>query len=194
MGERLIDRFMPVADVRKVHEIRIAATPQRVLEVAESFDLESLTLVRVLFRVRTWLLGARSAAPRSRRGLLEEMTAIGWETLAVEPGRQRVVGAVTRPWEAEVRFVPVPPERFLAFAEPGQVKIVWTLEAEPDPLRPGGSLFRTETRVQATDEAARRRFRRYWRMFSPGILLIRRVLLPAVRRECEAPAGTRGHG
>jgi len=191
MGERLIDRFMPVADVRKVHEIRIAATPERVLEVAESFDLESLSLIRVLFRVRAWLLGARRAAPRSRRGLLEEMTAIGWGTLAVEPGRQRAVGAVTRPWEAEVRFVPVPPERFLAFAEPGQVKIVWTLEAEPDPLRPGGSLFRTETRVQATEEESRRRFRRYWRMFSPGILLIRRVLLPAVRRECEKTARAR---
>lgn len=185
MGERLIDRFIPTADVRKTHEIRIGAPPERVLAVAESFDLESITLVRVLFRLRGWLLGARSATRRTRRGLLDEMTAIGWGTLALEPGRQRVMGAVTRPWEADARFVPVPPERFLAFTEPGQVKIVWTLEAEPDPLRPGGTVFRTETRVQATDEDARRRFRRYWRMFGAGIVLIRHVLLPAVRRASE---------
>ena len=114
------------------------------------------------------------------------MTSIGWATLAVEPGRQRVMGAVTRPWEADVRFTPLAPDAFAAFAEPGQVKIVWTFEVEPDGRHPGGTLFRTETRAQATDETARRRFRRYWRIFSPGILLIRRVLLPALRRAAEA--------
>ena len=187
MAGRLIDRFMPAPDVRAVHQIRIQASPERVLAVAESFDLESLVVVRALFRVRGWLLGAGPLPPRARRGLLEQMDSIGWRTLAVEPGRQRVLGAVTRPWEANVRFTPVPPEQFEAFAEPGLVKIAWTLEAEPEPLGPGSSVFRTETRAQGTDEAARRRFRRYWRMFSPGIFLIRRVLLPAVRRECEAP-------
>lgn len=185
MSERLIERFMPAADVRTVHQVRIAASPERVLEMAEAFDLESLWPVRALFRLRGWLLGARPAAPRARRNLLGQMTDLGWATLGIEPGRQRVMGAVTRPWEANVRFVSIPPERFLAFAEAGQVKIVWTLEAEPDPLRPGGSLFRTETRAQATDQASRRRFRRYWRLFGAGIVLIRRVLLPALRRACE---------
>ena len=88
-----------------------------------------------------------------------------------------------------MRFVPVPPERFLAFAEPGQVKIVWTLEAEPDPLRPGGSLFRTETRVEATDEEARRRFRRYWRVFSPGIVLSGSCCSPRFDARVKSPPG-----
>jgi hypothetical protein len=85
-----------------------------------------------------------------------------------------------------VVFTPVAPERFAAFSEPDMVKIVWTLEAEP--LGPALTRFRTETRVLATDDWARRRFRRYWRMFGAGIVLIRWLLLPALRREAERRA------
>ncbi|MGZ6079271.1 MAG: hypothetical protein ACXWLF_03950 [Myxococcaceae bacterium] len=185
MTTRLIEQFLPDADHRIVHEIRIRAAPDAVLAAAESFDLESLGLVRALFRIRGWLLGAKPLPPHVPRGLVEQMASTGWGTLAVEPGRQRVMGAVTRPWEADVRFQALAPDAFATFAEPGQVKIVWSLEADPDPQRPGGTLFRTETRSCATDASSRRRFRRYWLLFSPGILLIRRVLLPAVRRAAE---------
>ena len=189
MAGRLIDRFLPAPDVRTVHSIRIHATPDRVLQVAEGFDLESLGVVRALFRIRGWLLRARPLPAHVPRGLVDQLSSIGWGTLAHEPGRQRVFGAVTRPWEGDVRFTAVSPDAFATFAAPGLVKIAWTLEAEPDPQRPGVTVLRTETRAQGTDEDARRRFRRYWLMFSPGIVLIRLVLLPAVRRECERPPG-----
>jgi len=190
--DRLIDRFLPAPDVRTVHTIRVRASPEQVLQVAEQFDLESLAVVRALFRVRGRLLRARPLPPHVPRGLVDQLTSIGWRTLAQEPGRQRVFGAVTRPWEGNVRFTPVAPEAFASFAEPGLVKIAWTLEAEPDPRRPGATVFRTETRARGTDEDARRRFRRYWRLFSPGIVLLRLVLLPAVRRVCEHPPGPSG--
>ncbi|HZX40327.1 MAG TPA: hypothetical protein VFE93_00730, partial [Myxococcaceae bacterium] len=143
MPGQLIDRFLPAPDVRTVHQIRIRAAPERVLAVAESFDLESLRVVRALFRIRGWLLRARPLPPRQPRGLVDQMLALGWSSLAVDPGRQRIFGTVTRPWEADVRFTPVPAERFEAFAEPGLVKIAWTLEAEPDPLQPGTTVLRT---------------------------------------------------
>lgn len=63
------------------------------------------------------------------------------------------------------------------------MKIAWTLEAEP--LEPALTLFRTETRVLATDEGARRKVRRYWRLAGRGIVLIRWLLLAALRREAE---------
>ena len=69
------------------------------------------------------------------------------------------------------------------FQEPGYVKIIWTLRANPD--RNGQSIFRTETRAVATDVEARRKFRRYWAFLSPGIIAIRRVMLPAVKAEAE---------
>jgi len=96
------------------------------------------------------------------------------------------MGAVTQPWNAKVIFRPLTPDEFVAFNEPGYVKIVWTLRA--DPVGPAGSIFRHETRVTTTDTAARAKFRRYWSCFSPGIKLIRWLLLPSVRTEAERRA------
>ena len=85
--------------------------------------------------------------------------SIGWGVLAEVPGREIVMGAVTQPWYANVVFRPVPPADFASFDEPDFVKIVWTLRA--DPIGPRDSVFRTETRVQTTDAAARAKFRWY---------------------------------
>lgn len=174
---------MPEADVRDLHEIRVRAPAELVLKVAETFDVQSLRPVRALFWLRARLLGATVGPARWPRGLVAETLALGWSELALEPGKQRVMGAVTRPWEANVCFTAVAPEHFLAFSEADRVKIVWTLESESE--SPGVTLFRTETRALATDEGARRKFRRYWRTFGPGIVLIRLLLLPALRHEAE---------
>jgi hypothetical protein len=93
------------------------------------------------------------------------------------------MGAVTQPWKADVQFRGLPPEEFATFHEPGYAKIGWTLAVDPD--GPTGSVFRTETRVTTTDLDSRRRFRRYWSLVSPGILLIRREMLRLVRQEAE---------
>jgi hypothetical protein len=111
---------------------------------------------------------------------------LGWGVLAEVPGRQVVFGAVTRPWEADVRFRALMPSEFAAFREPGYAKIVWTVAVEP--VDAGASSFRTETRVATTDAASRRRFRRYWTAFSPGIVLLRRVMLAMVRCDAERQA------
>jgi hypothetical protein len=93
------------------------------------------------------------------------------------------MGAVTRPWEANVTFRALPPDDFAAFNEPGYVKIVWTLRA--DPLTSTESVFRTETRAVATDRSARVKFRRYWSLLSPGIIVIRWLMLGPVKAEAE---------
>lgn len=90
--------------------------------------------------------------------------------LAEVPGREVVVGAITKPWEANVTFRALPPDQFAAFSEPGYVKIVWTLRNEP--ITATESVFLAETRATATDASARARFRRYWSFLSPGIILI----------------------
>jgi hypothetical protein len=93
------------------------------------------------------------------------------------------MGCATKPWEANPVFRALQPEEFAAFNEPGYVKIVWTLRA--DPVSSDSSIFRTETRAIATDSTARRKFRRYWSLLSPGILLIRSAMLPTVRADAE---------
>jgi hypothetical protein len=88
-----------------------------------------------------------------------------------------------QPWQADVVFSPIAPEQFATYAEPDRVKIASTLEAEA--LGPALTRFATETRVVATDEQVRTKFRRYWHIFGIGIVMIRRFLLPALRRQAE---------
>jgi hypothetical protein len=102
------------------------------------------------------------------------------------------MGAVTQPWKAKVVFRALPPDEFAAFNDPGYVKIVWTLRA--DPVDATRSIFRTETRAVATDAEARRKFRRYWSFLSPGIIVIRWISLRPLKADAErrASAGRPG--
>jgi hypothetical protein len=178
-----LDSFIPEADIRERFENTVQAPGQLVMEAACSFDLQSLRLVRAILRLRELLLRASPPAPRTPQGLLAETRNLGWGLLAETPGRLIVCGAVCQPWLGDVVFTPLPPERFRSYAEPGKVKIAWTLEA--DPIGPETTRFGHETRAVATDAEARHRFRRYWRWARFGIVGIRWLLLPAIRREAE---------
>lgn len=182
----LLDRFMPACDVVERHHIRVDAPAAITLDAAREQDLLASPIVRAVFKARETLLRAKPDARGQPGGLLAAVTSLGWGILAEVPGREVVVGAVTRPWEANVVFRALPPDRFAAFAEPGFVKIAWTLRA--DPVDAGGCVFRTETRAVATDATARIRFRRYWAFVSPGIALIRRMMLRPLKRDAERRA------
>jgi len=185
---RLINWFMPVADVMERHETLVHAPANIVLNVAKDFDMQSVPLSRAIIWLRGKILGATLLPPRRAQGLVAETIDLGWGVLAERPGRELVVGAVTQPWQADVKFTAIAPDRFAAFAEPGLVKIVWTLEVEP--LGAALTRFRTETRAVATDGTAQRKFLRYWRWAGVGMVLIRWLLLPVLRREAERRASS----
>lgn len=68
-------------------------------------------------------------------------------------------GAACQPWRGDVAFSPIPLDQFAPFCEPDCVKIAWTIEVqEPEPAV---TRLATETRVAATEEAARVKFKRY---------------------------------
>lgn len=187
-----LDPFIPEPDVRERFSVEVRAPAALVMEESRNFDLQSLPLVKLIFRLRERLMGAPSA-PRVAQGIVAETRSLGWGTLVDEPDRLIVCGARCQPWLAEVTFRAIPGEEFAGYREPGQVKIGWTLEAEA--LGPALTRFSHETRVVATDEESRRRFRRYWRWARVGIIGIRLLLMPAIRRRAEQrwrEEGTRG--
>lgn len=188
-----LDPFIPRPDVRERFEITIEAPAALVMEVAADFDMQSIPLVRAIIRLREKLLHADPPPERVARGLLAETRGLGWGLLVDEPGKLIVCGAQCQPWLADPGFTAIPADRFAAHAEPDRVKIAWTLEAQA--LSPTRTRFAQETRVVATDAASRRRFRRYWRWARFGIIGIRLLLLPAIRRAAEgAWSGRRGSG
>jgi len=179
----LLDHFMPAYEVVERHHVHVAAPAALTLSVAGDMDLQQSLVVRVIIAGRELILGAtRNDRPRPR-GLLAEMQSLGWGVLADVPGREIVVGAVTKPWEANVTFRSLPPDTFAAFNEPDYVKIAWTLRS--DTINATESILRTETRAIATDSGARAKFRWYWSFLSPGIKLIRWASFKPVRREAQ---------
>jgi hypothetical protein len=181
--DALLDRFMCEHDVVERNHVRIEAPPDVAFAAAREASLDRSRIVRAIFRAREIILRGR---PESRSlstagtGIVEQMTSIGWALLAQTP-TELVFGAVTQPWLATPVFRPLAPDALVAFAEPDHVKIVWTLRVDATP--DGGSIVRTETRAVATDEVARRKFRIYWALLSPGIMMIRAALMPIIKRD-----------
>ncbi len=178
----LLDRFIPKPDKGKRQGTLVRAPADLVLEVARNFDLQSIPLVRTIFWLRNKLLRAQEPLPASGMGLVALTQSIGWGVLVDEPGAY-VSGAACQPWEADVVFHAIPAEQFKTYFEPDRVKIVWSLEVEA--IEPCLTLLCTETRVVALDASARAKFRRYWRVFGIGIVMVRWLVLPAVRRRAE---------
>jgi len=184
--DSLLDRFIPDPEVAEHHQIDINAPADVVMAAAKDMELLKSPVIRAIVKARELALGGEPDDREHPAALIDQVQSIGWVVLAERPGREMVLGAVTQPWQAAPVFRSVPAGEFLAFAEPGYVKIVWTLRA--DPIDEARSTFHTETRVCTTDAAARRRFRNYWSFVAPGIEVIRMAMLNPVRRAAERRA------
>jgi hypothetical protein len=190
----VLDGFMPLYDVVERHHVHVAAPAEVTFGVARDMDLSASRVVQAMFRGRELMFGS-TPQPRGVAvppGLVATALRLGWGVLSDAAGREIVLGAVTKPWEANPVFRDLLPSDFIAFVEPGYVKIAWTLRA--DPLDDGTSIFRTETRALATDVDAREEFRRYWALVSPGVGLIRMAMLDPIRREAERRAASAVEG
>ena len=179
----LLDRYLPVFAVRERHETTIHAPADVVIEVARTFDMESIPVVHLIFWARAKVMHASPLPDDAPRGLIAATTALGWGVLEEQPGRAIAMGAVCEPWHGDPGFTAIPADQFSTWPAPDRVRIAWTLEAEP--LGPAQCRFASETRALPTDEEAARKFHRYWLATSAGIKTIRRLVGPRIKRESE---------
>jgi hypothetical protein len=199
-SDSLLDLYMPEYEVADRHHIRVAAPAESTFAAACEMNMSQPAIVRAIFKTREIVLGCVAAMANGESGtcsrtsnqqrettlqkeFLSEMKALGWGVLAEIPAREIILGAVTQPWVANPVFRAVRPEEFASYEEHGYVKIVFTLRT--DSVSASESVARTETRAATTDPVARAKFRRYWALVSPGVILIRRSLLLSVKTEAE---------
>jgi hypothetical protein len=155
-----LDRIMPWWQFEERHEIRIAASPERIYAAIRQVTAGEIRFFRILTAIRCMgrcreresILHAPDAKP-----ILDVATGSGFRMLADDSPRELVFG--TR----------VAPNTFA----------VMNFRVEPD-----GRLT-TETRVHAGTDAARRSFAVYWRIIRPGSGIIRRSWLEAIKRRAE---------
>lgn len=189
--------FLPDYGIREIDTVEVAAPPQDAYHAARHLDVARIGWIHALFAVRTLpdRLRGRHREDEERRAIgIDDITRPGTGFLLLEdrPGREVVVGSIGKFWKTQIEFVEVPPAQFATWAEPGFGKLVWGFRIEPRPA--GRSLVALELRVTGTDEAAWRRFARYWRLIGPfshairrrGLALLERDLRRQTRRGGEA--------
>jgi hypothetical protein len=178
-----LDEFLPEYEANEIHSTRVAAPPEAVMAAARALTAREVPVLVGLMAVRRLpgLLGPRRL-PRRDGTILEGFLRGGFVTLADRPD-ELVVGGVGCFWRPRGEVRRVSAGEFAAFREPGYAKAAFNMHARPSPG--GGTLLTTETRIQATDEHARRSFRRYWLVIHPGSAAIRRAWLRAIRRRAE---------
>jgi hypothetical protein len=179
-----LDEFLPDYEVNEIHSTRVAAPPGAVMAAMRSLTAREVPVLVGLMALRTVPALLRGRRRRPREGtILEGFLRGGFVMLADRPD-ELVVGAVGRFWRASGEVRRVSADEFAAFREPGYAKAAFNMHAQPAPG--GGTLLTTETRIQATDDHARRSFRRYWLLIHPGSAAIRRAWLRAIGRRAEA--------
>jgi len=183
---------MPEYHFSELHSIHVKATPGLAYSAIKNVRPGEirmfllLTGIRALNPARVFGRGAEPLG--SQRPILEVAQGGGFRLLREEPSSEIVLGTCGQFWRlrGSGRCPGIDsPEAFLAFSQPGYAKaaINFRVVREND-----GCRIITETRVLATDPAARRRFAAYWCMIYPGSSLIRYGWLEAIRRRVESSA------
>jgi hypothetical protein len=182
--DTLLDEFMRDYEVTLRHASVVNAPASITFSVVRASDLERSPMIRFLFGMREALLRVKHDDSAPATLPFERLTAIGWSVLNVDPGKEIVLGTVTQPWDRNSKFTPVLADEFASFNRPGYAKIAMSIRI--DEVSSEHSEIRSETRVQTTDPISRARFRRYWAFLSPGMEIIRRVLLQQVKADAES--------
>jgi len=189
-GDSLLDAVMPDYEVSVHNRIAVDAPATVTFDAMRTTGFQHAPVVRALLRSREALLRANHVEVALPHGLLEQMTSLGWAVVAETLNRELVLGTVTQPWKPNPVFRAIAPSEFTGFSEPGYAKIAVTLRV--DELTQQRCDVHTETRVATTDPMSREKFRRYWALLSPGIAMIRLVLLQQIKREAERRARISG--
>jgi len=180
-----LDRFIPTPRLLEADHLDLKRPPAQVWQALRHGDIGKAALLRALFAVRE-RRGATSSESRESLtldDLLSSSKRPGLTVLVEEAPHALIVGGVGKVWHLEAPFVHVAPREFPSFQVRGYVKLVCGMRLVP--WGEGGTRLTVEVRVDATDEDAWNRFRRYFQLISPGAHFIRRSLFASLLRNVE---------
>jgi hypothetical protein len=177
----VLDDFLPSYDVHEVHSVGTSASPAVVMEAIRALTPLEVPVLVGLMAIRSVPAVLRGRRLSIRGPLLDGFRRGGFVDLHEAPD-ELVFGGIGRFWQPTGVLRRIDPADFSDFAEPGFAKAAFNFRVEQID---GRTIVRTETRIATTDENARRRFGRYWRVIYPGSALIRIAWLRAIRRRAE---------
>ncbi|NUK33596.1 hypothetical protein HRW16_00745 [Streptomyces lunaelactis] len=188
----LLDSALPEFRFARLECVLIAAEPLVVYRAARALDL--LAIHSPLFDLVTWARGVPDRlcrrpvpTPPSMR-VADLFDTVGkpdqpWVPLGENPGRDIVFGAVGKVWKPAIEWRRVEPPVFAGFDEPGWAKMAAAFVVHPYGTQ--RSLLIYEARIACTDPESTARFGRYWTLVLPGVGVVVRATLQAVKKAAE---------
>ena len=155
----------------------MAATAAVTFEALVHYDARESRISRMLMALRGY--GRRVRRPERGEGLSESLARLGFVPLGGRPQQELVFGLVGRFWTPSGGLRRLTPDEFLRFEEEGYAKAAWNVAVEP--AGEGACRLFTETRVFCYGDAARRRFRIYWRTIELFSGAVRMAMLRGIR-------------
>lgn len=181
----LLDDVIPKFDINEVHDIWLPVSSADAMRAVRAVRSDEIRLFKPLLWVRTLPERFDPDAPKldlTTPILQEFLDKGGFAVLEDRPDEEIVLGSIGHFWKitgnrplSGIRTT----EAFRRFDEPGYTKVAFCFAAVPEGA---GCRLLTETRVVATSDDARRRFRRYWLFVAAGSSLLRRSWLKAIER------------
>ncbi len=188
VARTILDDVLPVYHFRTVHTALIRATPDRVFDAIRRTKPSEIPFFYALFALRSMpalLAGRHRAAFDDTQPLFKQAMGGGFVQLGEVPEQELVMGTIGQFWKlwGGKRLTMSNAGAFVAFAEPGYAKAAmnFLLYAQLS----DAVVVRTETRVFVPDPKIRQMFAVYWLAIYPGVALIRRMWLRAIRRRAE---------
>jgi len=198
----LIDEILPEYDTTIIEHLVVDAPGDVVYQTARNMDflqihspaVDALMFTRGLpERLARWLR-RRPTPPSPPAMRLADMfdgsgdpdVLAGWSALGEIPGRELVFGAIGKVWQPNIEWRAVTAEEFRQFSQADFAKI-----AAGFSIRPYGrsrSLLSYEARTAGTDDAARRRFLRYWWLVRRFVHIVMRAAVVSIKESAERNA------
>lgn len=195
----LIDDRLPHFDATITEHIVIDAPRHAVYETARNLDflrvhspmVDALMFVRGLPDQLARRLRRKPAPPPPPTMRLADMfdgsadpeVLEGWLALGEVPGRELVFGAIGKVWQPDIQWRSVAVEQFSEFAEPDFAKLAVGFSVRD--YGPDRSLLSYEARTAGTDDAARRKFLRYWWLVRRFVRIVMRAAVVTIKEEAE---------
>jgi len=213
----LIDEILPDYDATIIEHLVVDAPCDVVYQAARTMDflgVHSPTVDALMFarglpdRLVGWLR-KRPAPPPPPAMRLADMfdgsadpdVLAGWLALGESPGRELVFGAIGKVWQPDIEWKTVTAEEFRRFSEPDFAKMAVGFSVRS--YGRNRSLLSYEARTAGTDDAARRKFLRYWWLVRRFVHVVMRAAVVTIKDSAEqtasdpvpkAPDRPRGHG
>lgn len=182
-----LDAWMPEWQFSEFHSAQVHAPPERIYRAIREVSADEILLFQTLTWIRNphWPGSGKESimnAPE-KKPILDVAMAGGFRLAADQPPGEIVLltvvmrGGGTRPSRTDAEGLRELMHR------PGNGLAAMNFRVRD--TGNGWCTVTTETRVFATDDAARRTFARYWRIIYPGSSLLRYTWLRAIRIRAE---------